>query len=98
MESLRASASSCSTAGGNGAPGGRNSTPKTPSHGGWAFVEGPAEEDSHNAFVYRPGTFRRRWASPRQVEVNIYPYKGWCNCIVPVASIDEASRTIRLAG
>ena len=71
--------------------------PNNPIHGGWAFVEGPAEEDSHNAFVYRPGTFRRRWANPRQVEVNIYPYKGWCNCIVPVASIDEESRTIRLA-
>ena len=71
--------------------------PDNPIHGGWAFVEGPAREDSHNAFVYRPGTFTRRWANPRQVEVNIYPYKGWCNCIVPLASIDEESRTIRLA-
>ena len=71
--------------------------PANPIYGGWAFVEGPAEEDSHNAFVYRTGTFRHRWASPQQVEINIYPFKGWCNCIVPVGSIDEASRTIRLA-
>ena len=71
--------------------------PDNPIHGGWAFVERPAGEDSHNAFVYRPGTFRGRWGNPRQVEVNIYPYKGWCNCIVPLASIDEESRTIRLA-
>ena len=50
--------------------------PANPIYGGWAFVEGPAEEDSHNAFVYRAGTFRHRWASPQQIEINIYPFKA----------------------
>ena len=70
--------------------------PENPIHGGWAFVE-PGRGGQPQRLRLPAGTFRRRWANPRQVEVNVYPYKGWCNCIVPVASIDEASRTIRLA-
>ena len=38
--------------------------PDNPIHGGWAFVERPAGEDSHNAFVYRPGTFRAAGGIP----------------------------------
>ena len=71
--------------------------PGKPAGNGWAIVEGPAEEDSHSAFVYRKDSFRHDWAKPRQVEVNIFPYKGWCNCIVPVESIDVSTRIITLS-
>ena len=68
-----------------------------PLSGGWAFTEGPAEEDSHSSFIYQPDTFRHDWAKPQQVEINIFPYKGWCNCIVPMESIDASTRMIKLS-
>lgn len=71
--------------------------PGNPIRGGWAFVEGPDGDDSHDSFVYRENTFRQRWAKPQHVEVNLYPFKGWCNCIVPVASIDNKKRVVKLA-
>ena len=71
-----------------------------PETGGRAYMEGPAEEGSHNAFKYKPGTFRNRWAKPREVEVNVFPQWGpdmvMSNDIVPVASIDEENRIVTL--
>ena len=89
----------------NGIPQVRARWPKfewgKPETGSRAFMEGPAEEGSHIAFKYKPGTFRHRWAKPQDVEVNLYPQfslggGGWSNNIVPVASIDEENRIVTL--
>ena len=63
-----------------------------PHSGGRAFMEGPAEEGSHIAFKYKPGTFRHHWAKPQEAEVNVFPFVGWCNNIVPIESVDEENR------
>ena len=88
----------------NGIPQVRARWPKfewgKPETGGRAFMEGPAEEGSHIAFKYKPGTFRHSWAKPREVEVNVFPHFPpditWSNNIVPVASIDEEDRIVTL--
>ena len=94
----------------NGIPQVRARWPKfewgKPETGSRAHMEGPAEEGSHIAFKYKPGTFRHRWAKPQEVEVNLYPLfravrpgqvaGGWSNNIVPVATIDEENRIVTL--
>ena len=68
-----------------------------PLYGGWASMEGPAEEGSHIAFKYKPGTFKHHWAKPQEAEVNVLPFVEWCNNIVPIESVDEENRIITLA-
>ena len=76
--------------------------PENPLHGGWAFVEGPAEEGSYVAFKYQPDTFaekdtgKPRWAKPRQAEV--YMLRDWgVTDVIPIKTIDEDDRVITLA-
>ena len=76
--------------------------PENPLHGGWAFVEGPAEEGSYVAFKYQPDTFAEkgtdnpRWAKPRQAEV--YMLRDWgVTDVIPIKTIDEDDRVITLA-
>lgn len=63
---------------------------------GWAKVSGPASPGSHIAFQYKPDMFPEKLASPRQVEVNIFPYVGWTNNRVPVESINWQGHVVRL--
>jgi parallel beta-helix repeat protein len=73
-----------------------NFEPNDPLYGGWAFMEGPAEKDSTTAFQYRPGAFPRPWAKPSEGEVEFYEGTGQWRSTVPIKSIDEQRRTIRL--
>ena len=43
----------------------------------------------------KPNDFRT-WARPTDGEVFVYPRYNWWNSIVPIASIDAASRTVKL--
>ena len=75
-----------------------NFDPDNPLYGGWAHIEGPAEEGSAVALKYKPGTFPRRWARPAEGEVYIWPYLEWGDtCIIPIRSINERTRIITLA-
>jgi parallel beta-helix repeat protein len=84
----------------NGEPLLRSCWPKrdreNPLHG-WACIEGPAWEGSKDAFIYKPGEVRHRWAKPAEVEVHLFVGHNWINDIIPVKSIDEARRMITLA-
>ena len=68
-----------------------------PIHQGFLFAEGPGEPDSHDSFMYKPGSFRTSWAKPAELEVNIYQWMGCYQLILPVKSVDETNRVIRLA-
>ncbi len=69
--------------------------PGNPLYGGWAFVEGPAEEGSYTSFKYKPGTFKLNLAKPRQAEV--YMLSEWgITCIIPIKSIDEEDSIITM--
>jgi len=65
-----------------------------PLYGGWAFIEKPV---GPTAFRYQPGSFPRRWAKPRQAEINIFPWLCWNNDIVPIEDIDYDECVISLA-
>jgi parallel beta-helix repeat protein len=67
-----------------------------PLYGGWAFMEGPAEMGSRTAFIYKPGTFRHRWAKPTEAEVIVFPGMGWVDGIGSVKAVDESRRIITL--
>ncbi len=73
-----------------------NLEPNGPLYGGWAFMEGPAEKDSTTAFQYRSGAFPRHWAKPSEGEVEFYEGAGQWRSTVPIKSIDEQRRIIRL--
>ena len=70
--------------------------PDNPFYGGWAFMEGPAEEDSEIAFKYKPNEFRHRWAKPTQAEVHVYRRSEWDQQIIPIKAIDTDQRIITL--
>ena len=63
---------------------------------GWANIEGPAEPGSHIAFVYKEGGFPSPLAKPTEAEVNVYPFVGWTNNIVPIQSVDRDNRIVTL--
>jgi parallel beta-helix repeat protein len=73
-----------------------NFDPDDPYKGGWATMEGPAEPESQTDFIYKPGTFPRRWAKPTEAEVNVFMGYGWANNIIPIQSIDEQTRVVTL--
>ena len=77
-----------------------------PMYGGWAFMEGPAEEGtivsfvtqrgSIDAFKYRPGTFQHHWAKASEGEVVFIQGTGQRRSTVPIKSVDEKERVITL--
>jgi parallel beta-helix repeat protein len=71
--------------------------PADPLYSGWALTEGPAHENSTDAFVYKPGTFRHVWAKPTEVEVVYWASIGGWNSRVPIARLDPDRRVIALA-
>ncbi|MAG36776.1 MAG: hypothetical protein CL878_11125, partial [Dehalococcoidia bacterium] len=88
-----------------------NYDPDNPLYGGWAFMEGPAEESSPQsygvlpgsfdeqsalAFRYRPGTFERQWEKPTEAEVYFTAGK-YGSYTLPIASIDWEDRVISVA-
>lgn len=72
--------------------------PQNPLYGGWAYMEGPADGKSADAFIYKSGTFPHHWAKPTQGEVNLLPGvgSGWYNDIIPIKVVDEKRRLIEL--
>ena len=85
-----------------------NFDPQDPIYGGWLFTaEGSAEENHQRAsghsdedalktFKYRPGTFKRHWAKPREAEVYLVNSPGLSSTI-PIKAMDEKSHSITLA-
>jgi parallel beta-helix repeat protein len=71
--------------------------PDDPLYSGWLFIEGPAEEDGTDAFIYKPGTFERSWARPEQGEVVIWHRHEWGNMAIPITAMDESTRIIKMA-
>ena len=81
-----------------------NFDPQNPYGGGWAYVAGQPVDmyrdlatDTRRAFQYKPRD-ARRWGRPEEGEVFIFPRWNWWNNILRIASVDPATRTIRLAG
>ena len=70
-----------------------NFQPENPLYGGWAFMEGPAEEGSSTTFRFRPGTFDRRWDKPAEGEVYVCAGK-YGSYALPIRSIDWENRII----
>ena len=70
--------------------------PNDPMYGGWAFMKGPAEKGSIDAFKYKPGTFQRHWAKASEGEVVFYQEGGQWQSTAPIKSIDESDRVITL--
>ncbi|PYV17163.1 MAG: hypothetical protein DMG21_09210 [Acidobacteria bacterium] len=70
--------------------------PNDPMYGGWAVMAGPAEKGSITGFEYRAGTFTHHWANPREGEVEVYLGQGQWRSTVPIQSVDEDRRIIRL--
>ena len=73
---------------------------------GYRFPEGTGanlymrpsiEGGNATSFHYKPGTFERSWAKPRQGEVNCFFFSGITNDIVPIEAVDEENRIIKLA-
>ena len=73
-----------------------NFDPANPIYGGWAFMEGPAEEGSSLAFKYKPGTFKRRWEKPTEAEVFVFIQK-YGNSILPIEQVDWDKNIITVA-
>ena len=73
-----------------------NLDPNDPSYGGWLFMEGAAEKGSMTAFQYPQGTLPHHWAKPSEGEVEFYLGSGQWRSTVPIQSIDEHARAIRL--
>jgi parallel beta-helix repeat protein len=70
--------------------------PDHPIAGGWIFPEGPVNEMEYIALHFPAGSFPRKWAKPRQGEVNIYGGWGWCNNIIAIADLNLDQNALRL--
>jgi hypothetical protein len=79
-----------------------NAAPKDPLYGGWAFVgdfpekQPPTDHDFKSACYLRPSDLRT-WAHPEDVEIDIFAQYGWWNFVIPVKSLDPATRLLTLA-
>lgn len=60
------------------------------------YMRPSIEGGNATSFHYKPGTFERSWAKPRQGEVNCFFFSGITNDIVPIESVDEENRIIKL--
>lgn len=70
--------------------------PDDPLYSGWLFIEEAAEEDGTDAFIYKPDTFDKAWSKPEQGEVVIWHRHEWGNMTIPIVSMDESTRTIKM--
>ena len=79
-----------------------NFDPQNPYGGGWAYTDGklvpmykeiPGED--RRSFTCKAQDMRR-WARPEQVRVFVFPRYNWWNSIIPIKSIDPATRRITL--
>ncbi len=71
-----------------------NRDPRRPRTGGFLYAE---ERRSDGQLRYGAGAFPRQWARPTEVEVTIFPSYAWANPSIPLASLDAASRLIKLS-
>ncbi len=75
-----------------------------PYGGGWAYADGKAVPmyadvpgEDRRTFQYKEQD-ARAWAHPDEGEVFVFPRFNWWNNIVRIASVEPATRTIKLAG
>ncbi len=73
-----------------------------PYGGGFAYVDGKivniyskCPDASYRSFHYKAKD-ARQWSNPSDGELFIFPHWNWCNSIVPIATVDRATRTINL--
>jgi hypothetical protein len=80
-----------------------NYDPQNPYGGGWAYADGkfvpmyqeiPGE--NNHTLVYKPQD-TRRWSRPAEGEVFVFARYNWWNNILPIKSLDPATRQITLA-
>ena len=80
-----------------------NYDPQNPYGGGWAYVPGapvpmysdiPGEDKRTLPFADPDA---RSWSNPTEAEVMVFPRYNWWNNLVRIASLDPATRTIKLA-
>ncbi len=74
-----------------------NRDPVRPRTGGFLYCGTPVQVGSGRLIRYTPGAFPRQWKQPTEVEVVIFPWHGWSNPTVPIASIDRQQRVITLS-
>ena len=78
-----------------------NLDPQNPYGGGWIYVDGkPVKHEdvanqSKNSILCRPGDLHT-WSRPEEGEVFVFPGYNYGNNILPIKSVDAASRTIHL--
>lgn len=78
-----------------------NHDPKNPLYGGWAFVApfpstGAPDGHDWNRELYLKPEDVRKWAHPKDVEIDIFAQYGWWNFIEPIASLDASTRKLTL--
>jgi len=75
-----------------------NVDPQHPRTGGWLYVPELVEEESKRLLKYDPTRLDpSKWAHPTVAEVDIFPYAGWENNIIPLGEIDLTNHILTLA-
>jgi parallel beta-helix repeat protein len=83
-----------------------NFDPANPYGGGYAYVDGPLPKawdmyhdrpDDSAVLLHYRAKDARRWLHPELGEINIFARYNWTNEVVPIASVNRESRTIRLS-
>ena len=65
---------------------------------GYRYVDRPIESEDHTEFTYEAGTMSPADWDVVGASVCIFPTYDWSNTVLPIASIDPATRTIVLKG
>lgn len=64
--------------------------------GEWAFVKARAATEPEQSFVYA-GERPAQWPSIAGLDISIWPNYNWWQTVAPVAAVDPATHTLRLA-
>ncbi len=64
--------------------------------GEWAFVKARAATEPEQSFIYA-GDRPAQWSSTEGLDISIWPNYNWWQTITPVAGLDSATHTLRLA-
>jgi parallel beta-helix repeat protein len=67
-----------------------------PHAGQWAYIEAPSKDPGFKFQPYAPDL--KGWTDVSQAEVFLFHKYNWYNTILPVAGIDNATRTVALGG
>jgi parallel beta-helix repeat protein len=71
-----------------------NRDPKHPRTGGCLYMERPVQENGNWFFWCPTDVFPRKWANPKEVEINFFDASGYFNNILPLGQILDAKHRI----